>query len=60
MKIIIAIVTISVATLSSVLAFTLPARTVLLSNIRTEMFSTEPEKQDEDGLDLNLEEMFDM
>jgi hypothetical protein len=62
MKIITAIVAIFSATTLSVSGFTPPIRLALLvpNTVATTLFSTEPEKEVDEGLDLNLEEMFDM
>ncbi|KAG7344327.1 hypothetical protein IV203_022335 [Nitzschia inconspicua] len=59
MKVAIAIIAALAITISSVSAFA-PLSAASRSPRRTAVFSSEPETEDEEGLDLNLEEMFDM
>ncbi|KAG7370791.1 hypothetical protein IV203_019361 [Nitzschia inconspicua] len=58
MKVAIAIIAALAITISSASAFA-PLSAASRSP-RTAVFSSEPETEDEEGLDLNLEEMFDM
>jgi hypothetical protein len=61
MKIVIAVIAVAAATVSTVSAFAplaaVSPRTAAAS--QTAIFSSEPENEEE-GFDLNLEEMFDM